>query len=366
MMAMLDPRILATYLHRIDPFIVEFPPGSGMGLRWYGTAYLAGAIVGYLILHWMAKRGRAMIRPELTFDFCLNVLIGAFIGGRLGFCLLYQPELLGFTDKFPYWGVFALQNGGMASHGGIIGALIAIWIFSYRHKVPLLHLLDLACLAGPLGIGFGRIANFINGELYGRPCPPNLWWGVKFPQELLSRDGERLADLSPAAKQVGVEPVEWLKWIDDPVQFREQLTGTLQQIIEAIQQGNAQVIPIVEPILTPRYPSQLIQAGLEGFLVFTALAILWSWPRKPGVVAGSFVVLYAIARIIGEQFRMPDADIGFELFGLTRGQELSILMLLGGIVFVAICALRTTPKFPAWIGPAIPRPEQPPHSATSK
>lgn len=359
-MAMIDPRVLATYLHRIDPFIIEFPPGSGMGIRWYGTAYLAGAVVAYFILHWMAKRGRAMIRPELTFDFCLNALIGAFIGGRLGFCILYQPELLGFINQFPFWGVLALQNGGMASHGGIIGALIAIWIFSIRHKTALLHLLDLACLVGPLGIGFGRIANFINGELYGRPCPPNLWWGVKFPQELLSpRDGEGLAQLTPAAEQVGVEPAEWLKWLSDDVQFRQQVHDTLQLIIEAVQKGNAQVIQVVEPILTPRYPSQLIQAGLEGFLVFLALAILWSWPRKPGVVAGSFLVLYAIARIIGEQFRMPDADIGFELFGLTRGQELSILTLLAGVVTVLICALRNIPKFPAWIGAPLPRPTAP-------
>jgi len=363
-MALLDPRILATYLHRIDPFIIEFP--KGMGIRWYGTAYLAGAVVAYFILHWMAKRGRAMIRPELTFDFCLNALIGAFVGGRLGFCLLYQPELLGFTDTFPFWGVFALQNGGMASHGGIIGALVAIWIFSIRHKSPLLHLLDLACLVGPLGIGFGRIANFINGELFGRPCPANLWWGVKFPQELLSHDGEDLVLLTPAAQQVGVEPAEWSKWLGDPVQFREQVESTLQHIIEAIQAGNAQVIQIVEPMLTPRYPSQLIQAGLEGFLVFIILAILWSWPRKPGIVAGSFVVLYAIARIIGEQFRMPDAGIGFELFGLTRGQELSILMLLAGVVIVAVCALRHVPKFPAWIGKPLPRVDPPAAPLPSK
>ena len=350
--------LLAIFLHRIDPFVIEIAPG--IGIRWYGTAYIAGAVVAYLIIHWMAKRGRAMIRPETVFDFCLNVLVGAFIGGRIGFCLLYQPALLGFMNQFPFWGVLALQNGGMASHGGIIGALVAAWLFSVRHKVPLLHLLDLACLVGPLGIAFGRLANFVNGELYGRPCSPNLWWGVKFPQELLTQQGEELVVLSPAAAQVGVEPADWMKWLGDPDSFRQPLADTLTHIIEAVQAGNVQVINIVEPLLTPRYPSQLIQAGLEGFLVVALLALLWSWPRKPGVVAGSFVVLYAIARIIGEQFRMPDADIGFELFGLTRGQELSILMLLAGVIMVAICALRRVPKVPAWIGPPLPRTDSPP------
>jgi phosphatidylglycerol:prolipoprotein diacylglycerol transferase len=102
---------------------------------------------------------------------------------------------------------------------------------------------------------------------------------------------------------------------------------------------------MLEPLLTPRYPSQLIQAGLEGLLVFVILAVIWCWPLKPGVVSAWFVVLYAIARIVGEQFRMPDQELGFELFGLTRGQELSAVMLLAGVRRVA--------KEPAWIGPKL-------------
>ena len=263
--------LLATYLHRLDPFIIEISPG--IGLRWYGTAYLAGALVAYWILYWIAKRGRTLMRPEIVFDYCLNILVGAFIGGRLGFCLLYQPVLLGFSDHFPFWGVLALQNGGMSSHGGIIGALVTAWIFSIRHRLSLLHLLDLACLLGPLGIAFGRVANFINGELYGRPCSPNLWWGVKFPQELLAHQGEDLASLAPAAAQVGVEPSEWLRWLGHPDEFREPLANTLNRIIEAVQAGNVPVTQIVEPLLTPRYPSQLIQAILEGLFVFVLLAL---------------------------------------------------------------------------------------------
>lgn len=353
---------LATYLHQIDPFAIQ-----AIGIRWYGLAYLGGALLGYWIVRWMANRGRTLLPPKLVLDFVTYILFGAFIGGRLGYCLIYKPELfLSFRwvtfggINIPLWGVIALQDGGMASHGGIIGMIIAAWMFARWQRLPLLHLLDLASFAGPLGVVLGRLANFVNGELYGRPCSPDLSWGVKFPQEILTWKEKQLMTLGPAAKDLGIEPGEWISWLRNASEYQSSITSALNEMITHVQERDPRMIAALEPVLTPRYPSQLIQALLEGGLVFVILAIIWAWPRKPGIVAGWFVILYALARFLGEQFRMPDVEIGFELFGLTRGQELSIVMLLGGILLTVICALRNVPKLPAWIGPALPRPEDSP------
>jgi phosphatidylglycerol:prolipoprotein diacylglycerol transferase len=347
----LSAGLLATYMHQMSPFLWEIKPG--IGIRWYGLAYLAGAVVGAGIVWWIARQGRARIAPPLVSEFAINLLIGAFIGGRLGFCLLYEPRLLGLVDEFPYWGVLAIQQGGMASHGGMIGMVVAAWWFARKNRLPLLHLLDLACLVGPIGVMLGRIANFVNGELYGRECSPALWWGVKFSKEIYSWSEEKLRLLTGVVEKIGIEPATWILWTRDPQTHEMSLQAGLIRIIEAIEHGDATIAGMLEPLLTPRYPSQLIQAGLEGLLVFLLLAAIWCWPRKPGVVSAWFVVLYAIARIVGEQFRMPDEELGFELFGLTRGQELSAVMLLAGAGMLTWVWSRPVAKEPAWIGPRL-------------
>lgn len=341
--------MLMAFVHQMNPFIIEFSPG--IGIRWYGAAYLAGAFLGYGLTYWLARRGRARIRPEIVFDFALTLLVGAFVGGRLGFCLLYDQRLLGLMDSFPFWGVLALHQGGMASHGGIIGMLLAAWWFARRHGLDLWHLLDIACLCGPLGVMLGRLANFVNGELYGRVCPPGLSWAVQFPKEIFTYPPKQLAQLAGAAEAVGVPRVDWLGWLARPEWADGKIGETLRRIVEAVEHGSVAVVRQLEPVLSPRYPSQLIQAGLEGLAVFVVLAIIWAWPRKPGVVAGWFVVLYAVARTLGEQFREPDTELGFELFGLTRGQELSLIMLIVGIGIVVWRSRRPVPKFAGWIGP---------------
>jgi phosphatidylglycerol:prolipoprotein diacylglycerol transferase len=347
----LSAALLATYVHQMSPFLWEIAPG--IGIRWYGLSYLAGAVIGAGIVWWIARRGRARIAPPLVSEFAINLLIGAFIGGRLGFCLLYEPTLLGWVDDFPFWGVLAIQHGGMASHGGMIGMLAAAWWFARKNRLSLLHLLDLACLVGPIGVMLGRGANFINGELYGRECSPALWWGVKFPKEIFAWSAEQLRLLTGAVERVGVEPASWILWTRDPNAHEASIMQGLVRIVEAIEHGDSAMAGMLEPLLTPRYPSQLIQAGLEGLLVFVILAVIWCWPLKPGVVSAWFVVLYAIARIVGEQFRMPDQELGFELFGLTRGQELSAVMLLAGVAMLVWAASRRVAKEPAWIGPKL-------------
>jgi phosphatidylglycerol---prolipoprotein diacylglyceryl transferase len=344
--------LLATYLHQMSPFLWEIMPG--IGIRWYGLSYLAGALIGAGIVMFMAGRGRSRLPQSLVVEFAFNVLIGAFVGGRLGFCLLYEPKLLGFIDEFPYWGVLAIQQGGMASHGGMIGMLVAIVLFARKHHIPLWHLLDVTCLVGPIGVMLGRMANLINGELYGRACSADLSWGVKFPKEIYTWEPDQMKQLAPIAEMVGIEPAAWLTWLNDPERFSAFISAGISKMLDAIEHHSQPVAAAIEPMLTARYPSQLIQAVLEGLLVFVILALLWSRPRKPGVVSAVFVCLYAIARIIGEQFRMPDPELGFELFGLTRGQELSFIMLMMGIALLVYTARRSVDKEPAWIGPTLP------------
>jgi len=344
---------LMTYLHTLDPFAVKFT--ESFGIRWYGLSYLAGFFFGYLIIRWMCRKGLSPLRAEHAGDFVFNAAVGTIIGGRLGYCLLYSPDLfIRFTSTVPFWGVFAINEGGMASHGGILGVLIASILFARRHKISGLHLADLTTLGGSIGIFFGRIANFINGELVGRPAPENLAWGVKFPQDVLAwptYEANRLLSLAPVVEPLGITQD---KWSDLVTRFRfegrawQMLDHTLSQIVQAVQSGNQLIIDRLTPILTLRHPSQLYEALLEGLLLFFIMFFVWRKPQKPGVICGLFFSCYSLVRIFGEQFRMPDAQIGFGLWGLTRGQWLSFGLLALGLLIMIFCLKRAAPKYGGW------------------
>lgn len=348
------------YVHHMNPFAIQFT--ETFGIRWYGLAYLAGFLAGYYFVLQLMRRGRILLPESKLADYVTYCAIGALLGGRVGYCLFYSPDLLtDFTSEFPFWGVFKVHKGGMASHGGIAGMMVASYIFARQNKLPYFHLLDLNCLGGALGIFFGRLANFINGELYGREAPADLWWAVKFPQEMYLWGGgqlDKIAKLAPAALALGPVPLEpkpdvispalWSQWVQTfkfDSHARTAIEGTIERIIMATQNGNMAVIEALGPVLTPRYPSQLIQGLLEGLLLFLIVAVIWLKPRKQGVVASWFGFSYAVARIIGEQFRMPDAQIGYQALGLTRGQWLSIGMLVIAIAFVIWAQLRPGEKY---------------------
>lgn len=341
------------YLLTLDPFAIQIT--ESFGIRWYGLAYLVGFYCGYLLIRWMARRGISPVPVELAGDFVFTAALGTVIGGRLGYCVFYSPDLLrSFRSDFPFWGVLAINEGGMASHGGIIGIIVACLLFGRRHHLPAFHLFDLTTLGGTIGIFFGRIANFINGELVGRAAPTGYRWGVKFPQDILAWPGHewvRLETLTGVVEKVGFTPTMWSdllrQSIGDPRAF-DTMTTTLHRIIGAIQIGNEAVAAALAPLLVTRYPSQLIEAALEGLFLFTVLMLIWRTPRRPGVIAGWFFTLYATVRIIGEQFRMPDLQIGFQLFGLTRGQWLSIVMLALGALFLIVASRRKEAPLGGW------------------
>ncbi len=324
------------WVHDLDPFAVKFPDAIGdiapflEGLRWYGLSYLTGFVIGWLLVRWMASTRRSPLTKTDIADMVMWMIMGVLIGGRVGYCLFYDRALLGFSSTPPFWGVLMLHKGGMSSHGGILGVILAAIAFGRRRGFSSLHLLDLAAWACPIGLGLGRIANFINAELWGKRLPDALqadppWWSVKYPQEILAKDFPR-------------EPLfELQRLIPGDKTF-------FGNVIDAVQNGNAEVIAILRPYLTAYYPSQLYQALTDGVILFTVLTLVWLKPRKPGVIGAWFMMTYGLMRLITEVWRAPDDGVAIFL-GLQRGQLLSVPMILVGLAALWLVSRRDAPRY---------------------
>jgi phosphatidylglycerol:prolipoprotein diacylglycerol transferase len=258
----------------INPILISIGP---LAVRWYALAYIVGILAGWFY-------ARALIASEhrwggpapfsvLDFDdFIVWITLGIIVGGRTGYVLFYN---FAHFAAHPIE-ILQLWSGGMSFHGGVAGCVVAIVLFALHRHIPMLSLADVIAAVAPIGLFLGRIANFINGELWGRPTD-----------------------------------VPW-----------------------------AMVFPFGGPI--PRHPSQLYEAGLEGVLLFIVLAVLVRAGalKRPGLVTGAFALGYGVARIVGELFREPDAQLGFLWQGLTMGMLLSIPLLLGGIALLAVAITR--------------------------
>ena len=307
---------LAYYLHNLDPFI--FRVTETFGPRWYGMAYVLAFLSGYMLLAWLAKKGYADIQKAQVSDFITwAAFFGVMLGGRLGYVLFYKPEML--RDPLS---ILRIWEGGMSSHGGIIGLVLFTLYYSRKHKMSWTNLGDNLCVVAPLGLFFGRCANFINGELYGRPA--TVPWAVQFPKELLEPPGAEQAERSVAlARQIdpGMTDVE--------------------TIIHAAQ-TNPQLEAMLRTVLTPRHPSQIYEALVEGVLLFAILWFVRTKMRQPnGVITGLFLGLYAIFRIIVEYFRHPDSGM---IGVFTRGQFFSFFLVALGIAFIV--AAKRRPVYP--------------------
>ena len=273
--------------------------GFSFSLRWYALAYLAGLILGWRLIVAMMRRpalwgGTPPTAPDRVDDLLTWVILGVILGGRLGFVLFYEPA---YYLSNPGQ-ILQVWQGGMSFHGGFAGVIVATWAWSRSQGVPVLRLADAMAVVAPIGIFFGRIANFINAELWGRPT--DLPWGVVFPGEA------------------------------------------------------AQTCPgIVGPCA--RHPSQLYEAVLEGLLLGLILLVLVraGGLRRPGLAFGVFLAGYGLARMFVELFRVADAQfitpdnplghvLGGPVIGLTMGQTLSLPMVLIGLALVA-CARRRPP-----------------------
>jgi phosphatidylglycerol:prolipoprotein diacylglycerol transferase len=258
-----------------DPVAFRIPtPFGGLPIRWYALAYIAGLLIGFWGLRRLVRRPPAVATTAQVEDFLTWATLGVVLGGRLGYVLFYQA---GTYFSHPL-AILQVWTGGMSFHGGLLGVCIATSIFCYRNKIPLLGFADRLSIVVPVGLGLGRCANFINGELWGRPAPYDLPWAMTFPNA-----GDMI----------------------------------------------------------PRHPSQLYQALLEGLLLFLlvfGVSRLRGVFFRPGLLTGVFLAGYACARITGEFFRQPDAFLanhGFLWAGATMGQLLSVPMLLAGLFLIA-------------------------------
>jgi phosphatidylglycerol:prolipoprotein diacylglycerol transferase len=336
------------YLHRLDPFVVRFT--DDVGIRWYGLSYAVGFVLAWLILRWFAKTGRGPMSVRQVGDVMIPVILGVLLGGRLGYALFYDRGLfIGFTSTLPWWDLLAINKGGMASHGGIIGVMIALWWFARRQAGGLspLHLFDLAAFAGLPGLFLGRLANFINGELPGKVLPDAMqadppWWSVKYPADVYGFVNERAVQLGDAVQAMGGSVGEWhnalLQATVNP-DAQQTVDYWLAKMVTAMHDGNEVVIDAVQPLLSAYYPSQIFQALTDGPILMGALALIWLRPRKPGLIASWFLVIYGILRVATEVFRQPDEGVSL-LWGLSRGQVLSVVMIVLGAVCVWWCAQR--------------------------
>ena len=317
-----------SYIHTLDPDAVRIT--DSFTIKWYGLSYLAGFLVAWWLIRWLAGSGRILLSRTDATDFITYCVGGVLVGGRLGYCLFYDPSLLiDFSANFPFWGLFAIHQGGMASHGGMIGVIFAMLLFSRSRKLPFLHLLDVTAFIAPPGLFFGRLANFINGELWGVALPDSMqasppWWSVKYPQEIQSAPVEAITSLNTTVLQstatTGMDPV--------------------RTIVEEAYGGNSELINQMAPYLVARWPSQLFQAASDGPALFIALALVWLVPRKPGVIAGCFLFFYGVLRIVTEVFREPDEGVALFL-SLSRGQVLSVALVVAGILLVACARMRS-------------------------
>jgi phosphatidylglycerol:prolipoprotein diacylglycerol transferase len=302
--------LIAYYLDNFSPFMVKF--GPSFGIRWYGFSYLLAFFCGFLLLRWLAQRRYCALPPDKVGDFILAAALGVIVGGRLGYALFYRPGQLLVDPLF----VFRIWDGGMSSHGGMIGLTLAVFLYGRRHHVPWLSLADNIAVVAPVGLFLGRCANFINGELYGRTA--TVVWAMQFPKEAL--DLPEIGARTLAAAHVVRPAIPNLETMIEQARTDPSLQSIFQQT------------------LTPRHPSQLYEALLEGAFLFGCLWFLRIRTRQPrGMLSGLFLLLYALVRIIVENFRAPDAPLTGPF---TRGQTLSAILVFGGICFVAY-ALKT-------------------------
>ncbi len=253
----------------INPIALELGP---LKVHWYGLTYLAAFATFYFLANWRARRppfveagwDRQKVEDMLFFG-----VLGVVLGGRLGYVLFYKPT---YYLAHPAE-IFAVWQGGMAFHGGLLGVILAMYLYGRKVGRPFFEVADLVAPCVPIGLAAGRIGNFINGELWGRAADPALPWAMIFP--------ESGSDL-------------------------------------------------------PRHPSQLYQFGLEGLLLFVVLWIYALKPRPRGAVAGLFLLGYGLMRFTAEYFREPDSFLGLLALNMSMGQWLCMPMIVLGAVFYGL------------------------------
>lgn len=268
---------------QFDPIALQV---GFVAIRWYALSY----IVGFMLFIWLGRKRiqstpNAIFTRETLDDLLTWGVLGVILGGRLGYVLFYQLDnyLANPIAIFKVW------EGGMSFHGGFLGVIVATWLYSRKHRLNFLNVLDFIAPLVPLGLASGRIGNFINGELWGRITQPENFWAMGFPQA--NQADTQLAQINP----------QYAQWLAE--------YGSL-----------------------PRHPSQLYQFALEGVCLFV---IVWWFSKKQrptGQVAALFLAGYGVFRFIAEYARQPDEHLGLLTLGMSMGQWLSLPMIVVGFI----------------------------------
>ncbi len=347
--------MLASYIHNLDPVI--FSISNAIKLRWYGLAYLLAFLIGFYLLKRLGDKKLWVLPGEKASDFItFAAIFGVFLGGRIGNIIFYQWSE--FTAN-PIM-IFKVWEGGMASHGGIIGLMIFTLVYSWKQKVSWTGLGDGLCVVAPIGIMLGRLANFINGELYGR-IDKSFAWSMKFPKALYDPSLPEHANLHQAQQIAISNDSHYAAYSQNVDKIRQQihssphqpentlhseyfnLTSQDSSHLNAAIRNQESTRQAIGELLEPRYPSQLFQAAGEGLCLFLILYITRMCFKKlpHGILTGMFFLFYAIFRISMENFRQQETE-DVTLLGTTytMGQFLSIFMIFIGLGFIIQAIIR--------------------------
>jgi phosphatidylglycerol:prolipoprotein diacylglycerol transferase len=294
-------------------------------LRWYGFMFLLTFVVGQWILKRLARARFLPLPEDRVTDLIFWLVLGVIVGGRVGYCLFYSPEILEHPlDALKLW------QGGLSFHGGLLGVCVTLVLFARKHRLPLWRLGDACAIGTPPGIVFVRTANFINGELYGRPADPSMPWAMRFPTEPRAYELLGVAHRTTREKELAVRKAVHGAW--------EGMPDWLQRVPDwdAVKAG----VPL-------RHPSQIYEALGEGVLVGLVLLALYlatkRRPLAPGSYGAVFLLGYGGVRFFLEYFRQPDkqferhpGELGTVWLGLSMGQLLCIAMVVAGGVILAL------------------------------
>ncbi|MCC6465089.1 MAG: prolipoprotein diacylglyceryl transferase [Planctomycetes bacterium] len=346
--------------------------GGSVILDFYYLMYLF-AFVGVLVLmNRYRKLGWFKVQPHVPYDALLLAMIGVLVGAKTAYSLIYNPDFyfgappVGPATVKEQLNRIFLNWSGMASHGAATGVAVMAFFWWLKSRAPVSHIGDLGCMSGALGAVWIRLANFMNGELYGRAAPDWLPWAMRFPvrsghtHPVVFSNGELYERIPKPEDPAQVE--QWLTSLKavNPDGVLEHGSYVLYRNPDAYRQGWEVMTQgpngpeFVSPdapghlwfgdfpvVTTPRHPSQIYQLVLEGLLLFLFLLFLRRRVKRTGVIAGAFFMGYALARFIGEFFRQPDVqfqqqgnDLGTVFLGLSMGQVLSLAMAVFGLGFM--------------------------------
>ena len=285
------------------PFVVHFNPVAfqlgPLQVHWYGLMYLASFLLVAVLGEYRRRKGRLPVSRDALGDLFFYGMMGVIVGGRVWYMLFYYAGGPRWIWHDPL-ALFKVWDGGMSFHGGLLGVVLAGWWWSRRHRLHPFDTIDFVAPLVPLGLGLGRLGNFINGELWGKPS--DVPWAMIFP-------GSREEDMALASGH------------PDLMQRLEQFNGL------------------------PRHPSQLYELALEGVVMFTLLWLVSLKPRPRYLISGLFALMYGCFRFAVEFVRVPDAQLGYLAWGwVTMGQLQSIPLIAVGLVLIAMS--RRAPVLP--------------------